>query len=100
MTEKEILEEALRFYPPKFESWNADIDVNQSCRTAFIIGFVRCQCKQHPNKIKFCDKVYDILNMRVLPGGLLQYAIEDEPGHIDWVHDGFEFIDGGYGVKE
>ena len=51
-------------------------------------------------KVKFANKIYEVKDTRILPGGVVQYAIEDEPGHIDWLTNA-EIVDGmTYGVKE
>lgn len=50
-------------------------------------------------KVKFANKVYEVKDIRVIAGGLVQYAIEDEPNHIDWVSN-VEIIGGDtYGIK-
>lgn len=52
-------------------------------------------------KVKFAGRVYDVIETRTLPGGLVQYGIEDEPGHIDWLIN-VEIVDdgnSGYGFK-
>ena len=52
-------------------------------------------------KVKFAGRVYDVIDTRTLPGGLVQYGIEDEPGHIDWLIN-VEIVDdgnSGYGFK-
>lgn len=36
-------------------------------------------------KVKFANKIYEVKDIRIIAGGLVQYAIEDEPNHIDWV---------------
>lgn len=38
-----------------------------------------------PLKIKYAGKVYDVLIIEKLPGDVLMYGIEDEPGHIDYI---------------
>lgn len=52
-------------------------------------------------KVKFAGRVYDVIDTRTLPGGITQYGIEDEPGHIDWLIN-VEIVDddnSGYGFK-
>lgn len=36
-------------------------------------------------KIKFANEIYDVVEIKELPGGVMMYGIEDEPGHIDWI---------------
>lgn len=36
-------------------------------------------------KIKYANKEYDVIDTRSMPGRKTMYAIEDEPGHIDWL---------------
>ena len=51
-------------------------------------------------KIRFANKVYEVKDTRIIAGGLMQYAIEDEPNHIDWVSN-VEVLDGAtYKVKD
>ena len=51
-------------------------------------------------KVKFAGRVYDVKETRTLPGGLTQYGVEDEPGHIDWLVNVKIVDDGaGYGFK-
>ena len=51
-------------------------------------------------KVKFANKIYEVKDTRIVAGGLVQYAIEDEPNHIDWVSN-VEVIDGAtYKVKD
>lgn len=37
-------------------------------------------------RVKYADRIYDVIETRV-SGGMTWYGIEDEPNHIDWVHD-------------
>ena len=37
-------------------------------------------------KVKYADRIYDVIETRV-SGGMMWYGIEDEPNHIDWVHE-------------
>ena len=39
-------------------------------------------------KIRFANRIYDVKETRIIAGGLIQYAIEDEPNHIDWISNG------------
>lgn len=51
-------------------------------------------------KVRFANKVYEVKDTRIIAGSLMQYAIEDEPNHIDWVSN-VEVIDGTtYKVKD
>lgn len=43
-------------------------------------------------KVRFAGKIYDVVDTRTIPGGVMQYAVEDEPNHIDWLTD-VEIID-------
>lgn len=37
-------------------------------------------------KVKYADRIYTVSDIKET-GGLTWYGIEDEPNHIDWVHD-------------
>ena len=36
-------------------------------------------------KVKYANRIYDVVDTKEMPGGLTMYGIEDEPGHIDYV---------------
>lgn len=38
-------------------------------------------------KIKYANRIYDVVETKELPGGLTVYGIEDEPGYIDYVRN-------------
>ena len=42
-------------------------------------------------KVKYADRIYNVVTTSNY-GGMTWYGIEDEPGHIDWVHD-VEIVD-------
>ena len=42
-------------------------------------------------KVKFAGRWYDVLDIKYV-GGLERYAIEDEPGHLDWIANPDELI--------
>jgi len=37
-------------------------------------------------KVKYADRIYNVVTTSNY-GGMTWYGIEDEPGHIDWVHE-------------
>lgn len=42
-------------------------------------------------KVKYADRIYTVSEIKET-GGITWYGIEDEPNHIDWVHD-VEIVD-------
>lgn len=38
-------------------------------------------------KLRFGGRDFDIVDFRVIPGGAVQYCIEDEPGSFDWINE-------------
>ena len=42
-------------------------------------------------KIKYAGRWYEVLDIKYV-GGLERYAIEDEPGHLDWIANPDELI--------
>ena len=63
---------------------------------------LRPQPKQEdePMKIKFAGNIYKVHSKKDMPGGVIGYIIEDEPGHYDCITNPEEVLGGGYGVKE
>ena len=62
---------------------------------------LRPQPKQEsePIEIKYAGKIYKVYGTKELPGGIVGYIIEDEPGHYDCIIHPDEVLGGGYGVK-
>ena len=62
---------------------------------------LRPQPKQEsePIEIKFAGKIYKVYGTKELPGGVVGYIIEDEPGHYDCIIHPDEVLGGGYGIK-
>ena len=51
--------------------------------------------------IVFAGKSYEVLKTIRLPGGIVSYMIEDEPGHFDWINNPDRVVScNGYGIKE
>ncbi len=50
-------------------------------------------------RIRFAGKTYEVKDVRTLPGGATQYAIEDELNHIDWVSAEVVLDDATYKTK-
>lgn len=62
---------------------------------------LRPQPKQEsePIEIKFAGKIYKVYGTKELPGDVVGYIIEDEPGHYDCIINPDEVLGGGYGIK-
>ena len=51
--------------------------------------------------IVFAGKSYEVLKTIRLPGGIVSYMIEDEPGHFDWINNPDRVVScNGYRIKE
>ena len=55
---------------------------------------------KEPMEIKFANKIYRVYGTKELPGGVIGYIIEDEPGHYDCITNPEEILGGCYGIKE
>lgn len=62
---------------------------------------LRPQPKQEsePIEIKYAGKIYKVYGTKELPGGVVGYIIEDEPGHYDCIIHPDEVLGGEYGIK-
>ena len=51
--------------------------------------------------IVFAGKTYEVRKTMRLPGGIVSYMIEDEPGHFDWINNPDRVLScNGYRIKE
>lgn len=55
--------------------------------------------ESEPIEIKYAGKIYKVYGTKELPGGVVGYIIEDEPGHYDCIIHPDEVLGGGYGIK-
>lgn len=55
--------------------------------------------ESEPIEIKYAGKLYKVFGTKELPGGVVGYIIEDEPGHYDCIIHPDEVLGGGYGIK-
>lgn len=55
--------------------------------------------EMEPMEIKYAEKIYKVYGTKELPGGIVGYIIEDEPGHYDCIIHPDEVLGGGYGIK-
>ena len=38
-----------------------------------------------PFKVKYAGGIYKVVRLKIAPGGVMFFGIEDEPGHIDYI---------------
>ena len=81
-------------------------DLKESCRERMNwlenrLKSLRPQPKEErePIEIKYAGKIYKVYGTKELPGGVVGYIIEDEPGHYDCIIHPDEMLGGGYGIK-